>query len=211
MKISKKATSIAEAIVVTLIIVVWLTWVYNIFMQSIKLTGSIENKIQAIQIAREWIEWITNIRNTNWILFPSNIDSCWKTLNYDNRCIPAVLYNEIDPTSYKIYRDSDFRWILEEPGWWVGTNYSDPTYRAFYNVWLTASWTYSQTTDITTNLRQIYTRELKVETINAITADWSTNNHWLKITSIVQWKDSSKNDSRKIEIESILTNYKNKN
>ncbi len=200
MKISKKATSIAEAMVVTLIIVLWLTWVYNIFMQSIKLTDSIENKIQAIQIAREWIEWITNIRNTNWILFPSNIDKCWKTLNYDNGCIPATSYNEISPTSYKIYRDANFRWVLEEPGWSVGTLYSEPTYRTFYNVWLTASWTYSQVnSEITSNLKQIYTRELKVETINAITTDWTTNDHWLKITSIVQWKDSSKEWNKKLK------------
>ena len=69
MKKSKMATTIAEAMVVTLIIVMWLTWVYSIYSASTKVTNNVETKIKAIQIAREWIEAMTNIRDTNWLIF----------------------------------------------------------------------------------------------------------------------------------------------
>ena len=210
MKISKKATSIIEALVVTLIIVMWLTWVYSIFSKSINLTIGMQNKIQAIQIAREWIEAITNIRDTNWLLFPSNTDKCWKTFNYDSNCLYTTETNEeIWEASYRVYKDSNYRWILEKVTNSSLTEYSNVDYRNFYNVSLDSNLSYTQTwAEVTDNkIKQNVTREIRIESVNAITDDVSTIGDWLKVTSIVQWKDSSSTAIRKVEIESILTNY----
>ena len=205
MKISKKATSIAEAIIVTLIIAMWLTWVYKIFIQSIKLTDNIENKIQAIQIAREWIEAATNIRNTNWILFPWYTENCWTTVNYDSTCLTT--WPSLVDSSTKIYKDSDFRWKTLSSS--LTTDYSDVNYRDFFKVWLASNWTYTQSgSEIVTELNTFFTREIKTESIESITWDVSTLFDWLKVTSIVQRKDPSSEEIRKLEIESILTNYK---
>ena len=87
MKINKKATSIAEAMVLMLIVVSWVTWMYKVYMSSINLERSTNYKIAAMNIAREWIEAITSIRNTNWLLFSSDTKNCWNTLDYESNCV----------------------------------------------------------------------------------------------------------------------------
>lgn len=69
MKKNILATSIAEAMVVMLVILIGVTGSYQMFSQSIKAVDSSEFKIQAISMAREAIEAVNNIRDTNWILF----------------------------------------------------------------------------------------------------------------------------------------------
>jgi hypothetical protein len=60
---------------------------YDVFSSSQKLSSATKYRIEAISIAREGIEAVTNIRDTNAILFASDLDNCWNVLNYDNRCI----------------------------------------------------------------------------------------------------------------------------
>lgn len=202
MKKSKTATTIAEAMVVTLIIVMWLTWVYNIYSQSIKLTDSVENKIQAIQIAREWIEAVTNIRDTNWLLFSSDTKNCWKTLNYNSWCIWNASPSNIN-WDYRVYRDASNRWILEQDLTALD-NYATANYKNFYKVYLDTNWLYTHNT--WTNLKQYFTRQIKTSPADP---GWDNDmNNWLKINSIVRWVDSSTTAIREVNLETILTNYK---
>lgn len=53
MKKSFHGTSIAEAIILTLIISVGIFGMYNIYDRSVKLSNTTQNRIQAISIARE--------------------------------------------------------------------------------------------------------------------------------------------------------------
>jgi len=87
MKKTKKATSILEAMIVLLIIIVWVTWLYDIFNASQKLSNTTKNRIEAIEIAREWIEAMKNIRDTNWLMFGWDKTNCYNTLNYDSGCV----------------------------------------------------------------------------------------------------------------------------
>lgn len=209
MKKSIKATSISEAIVVILIVVVWLTWVYNIFSQSIRLTDSVENKIQAIQIAREWIEAMTNIRDTNWLLFSSDRNNCWRTLNYNNWCIWDDSFSNIisDWWMYRIVRDTSNRWILENSTYTITPyEYSNPDYRNFYMIYLDDDWLYTHWSWSTLN--NFYTREIQTNNINPW--DW-INENWLEIKSIVRWIDSSWREwwvVHEVVLETILTNHK---
>jgi len=204
MKKSKKATSIAEAMVVTLIIVMWLTWVYNIYSQSIKLTDSVENKIQAIQIAREWIEAVTNIRDTNWVQFSSDKQNCWKALNYDASCIWNTTFSNNMVWDFKVIRDVNNRWDLVTAPWTTWDNYATTNYKNFYKIYLDTNWLYTH--DTWANLKQFYTRQIKTSNIDP---GWDNNiNNWLKVNSIVKWVDSSSSTVREVNLETILTNYK---
>lgn len=200
------ATSIVEAMIVMLIIVTWVTWMYKLLSESNKLTVSVKNKIQAVQIARQWIEWFTNIRDTNWILFSSDYANCWNTYNYDSDCI----WNDLEDTdikstdTYKIYLNNENRWELKEDTWVTTFNYSDNDYRNFFKVWLD-NWIFTQS-GWTVDTKPLYTREIKVEYPNT----WSSNESSLKITSVVQWSDSSSTVPYKLEIEQTLTNWKSK-
>jgi hypothetical protein len=51
------------------------------------MSNNLDMKIQAIQIAREGIEAMTNIRDTNWKMLSTDNKNCWNTLNYDTNCV----------------------------------------------------------------------------------------------------------------------------
>jgi len=121
MKLNKNATSIVEAMVLMMIVVTWVTWMYKVYMSSVKLERSTNNKVIAINIAREWIEAMTNIRDTNWILFSSDTSNCWNTLNYESNCVwDTSNLNDILIWSYKIYKNINDRWSLS---WSINTSW----------------------------------------------------------------------------------------
>lgn len=210
MKKNKKCTSIIEAMVAMLIILVWVIWVYWIYIASTRLETSTSNKIQAIAIAREWIEAMTNIRDTNWAFFSSDIPNCWNTLNYNNSCIWNTAVTDIENNwHYIIYQDIDNRWKLTKTNP-TTSDYSDTTYRTNFRVWLDSNWFYTQSW-ATTELKPLFTREI---IINYIDTNWDwidSNDEKMEITSLVQWLDNSSTEPHKVELKTILTNRKKEN
>jgi hypothetical protein len=204
MKKSKNATSIIEAIIILLIITSWVTWMYTIFNKSTKLSSSIENKIYWIEIARQWIEAITNIRDTNWLRFSSNDDDCWNTLNYNNNCITdSSTTTDISAWSYIIYKKNDNVWYLESKTTW--TFWVSP-YNDNFKVWLD-NWIYTQSW-ITNKLLPRFTREIKVSYLDLSWNIGDSNDKKMKVISLVTWADSSSTKPHKIKLEQILTNWK---
>lgn len=207
-KINFKATSIIEAMIVILIVVTWTTWVYNVLSKSQDLTTSTKNKIQAIEIARQWIEIFTNIRDTNWKIFPSDYEGCWNVLNYNSSCLwdTTTTYDIENWKSYRVFRNTNNRWFLEN-GNIIPNNYSNNDYRNFYKVWLDNNWIYSQK-DIVEELKPIYTRELIIKYLKENLTNWDESSPKIEIRSLVQWSDSSSSIVRKVEIKQILTNWR---
>jgi len=63
-----------------------------------------ENNIKAINIAREGIEGITNLRDTNWLRFSSDRINCWRVIDYNGDCINnSNETNLIQSGSYILY------------------------------------------------------------------------------------------------------------
>jgi len=209
MRKNTSGTSIVESIVVMLIITTGIVGMYDIFTRSQKLSDSTENRIEAIQIAREWIEAFTNIRNTNWILFAADYTNCWNTLNYDDRCIGDTASTDITNNgSYTIYQDpTTNRWLLWTETTW---NYSDSTYRNAFRVNKDADWLYTQSGG--TSFNPIFTREIQVQYIEDTNWAWwiTSDDEKLQVTSKVSWSDSSRTEPYTLELETILTNWKNK-
>jgi hypothetical protein len=63
---------------------------YDIFSSSQKLSESTSHRIEAIQIAREGIEAVMNIRDTNALLFQADLENCWNVSGYNGNCIADV-------------------------------------------------------------------------------------------------------------------------
>lgn len=208
---SKKATSIIEAIVVLLIIVTWVTWMYNLFNRSSHLSNSINNKIQAIQIAKQWIEAMTNIRDTNWIRFSSDYKNCWNTdINkhpVNDNCLWKNNTNyDIISWSYIVFRNNNNSWNLKSK---TISNFWSWTYIDDYRVYLD-NWIYTQTW-LLDNLYPIFTREVKVSYLKSNWTSWNSDDPKMKIISLVQWVDSSSSTPHKVELEQTLSNWKEEN
>ena len=207
-----KATSIAESLVIMLIVVTWVVWMYRIFSESTKLSNTTKNRIEAIQIAREWIEAMTNLRDTNWILYSADNRNCWNTTNYNNNCIwntgrsTTVGSTDIWPWSYIIYKDSNDRWSIFSK---TTGNYNTTVYKNDFKVTKDSDWFYTQTW--WTEFKPVFTREMKITYPE--NTNWDSfidsNDEKMKIISLVQWSDSSSEKAHKVELETILSNWKN--
>jgi hypothetical protein len=204
MKNSLKATSIVEAMIVLLIVVTGITWVYSLLSSSQKLALSTWNRIEAIQIARDWLESFTNIRDTNWILFAADYENCWNVLNYNSACIGVnTVVNDIAAGSYKIYKNPNNQFELSVyPS--AGSNFTLPAYRTNFRVNKDAQWFYTQNWGDA--FVPLYTREIQISY-----PDWNSNTDKIAITALVQWSDSSSSSKpQKVKLSTTLTNWKGK-
>ncbi len=206
MKSTKSWTTIIEAMIAMFIIIVWIIWVYTIYTKSQNLATSTENRIRAISIAREWIEAMQNIRDTNWILFWADPDNCWNVQDYNINCLWNSSY-KIKPWDYKIYKDTDNRWKIFS---WstVWSDYGSGTYRSDYEVKLDANWLYTQSW--WTSFKPTFTRRIEISYID--TDWWSADekDEKMLVKSYVSWADNSKTWFYTVTLENLLTNWKKK-
>lgn len=200
MKYSKKGTSIIEAMVVMLIVVTWVVGMYNIFNNSRKVSDSTSYRVQAIAMAKEWIEALTNIRDTNWLLYSANTENCWNTFDYQGACITSTGHT-IPSGSYLIYQNTNNRWYLS--GVSVSWDYSTGSYRDAFRIHLDDNWFYTQSWG--SSFFPIFTREIK---INYIDSEINPPQK-MKVESIVKWTDNARVSwNYEVKLETILTNWK---
>lgn len=200
MKKSKIWTTIIESIIVLMILSIWIIWVFNIFTKSNSFAWSTKNRLEAILIAREWVEAMTNIRDTNWKNFAANIQNCWNTLNYNTNCLINTS-NNIQSWSYIIYKDTNNRWYLSWVTIWENS-YSWTNYRNSFKVSLDSDWFYTQSWWIK-DTSPLFTREIQVSYLSS-----TIPNQKMQVKSIVSWSDSWKDWIQKVELKTILTNWK---
>nr|MDD3719912.1 hypothetical protein [Candidatus Gracilibacteria bacterium] len=208
MKYSKSGTTIIEAVIALVIIVIGIIGLYNINDKSQKLATSTENRIKAISIAREGIEVLQNIRDTNWIIFGSDTRNCWNSYNYDVTCLGNTgVGPKIPAGNYIIYKDIDNRWKLQSKVL-VG-DYSSATYRATFKVYIdTTDGLYTQSGG--TSFTPLFTRVINISYPEDTNGDtiFNANDEKMLVKSIVSWSDNSKNGFYTTSLENLLTNWK---
>jgi len=213
MKQQQSAYSIVEALVVMVMISLGLSGLFWIFSESQKLSNSTEQRIQAIQIAREWIEAFENIRDTNALLYRADLKNCWNVENYNSACFwdDSIIPDIGHEVSYSVTQDSSNRWMLNRISKWTSNDeFNDLWYRDDFRVQLDSDWFYTQSWS-GTNTSPVFTRELFVEYIEDTDgiAPINSNDEKMRVTSIVQWNDSAWDIGKRIELVSELTNWRN--
>lgn len=73
--------------VAILVVSVGIMGAYQIANRGNTLATTTENRIKAINMAREGLEIVENIRDSNWIKLSSDYKSCYDVLDYDLSCI----------------------------------------------------------------------------------------------------------------------------
>lgn len=166
-----------------------------------------EDTIRAINLAREWIEWVTNVRNTNWLRFSSDRINCWKTSGYDSTCIWNTSYaNNLFSGSNILYNQNGL-WYLSGVNISLDPNSNWNTYYSQYKTYLDDNGFFTQTgaasnilcgSAINKNCRTIFTREIFI----------SPSGTWqISVKSKVYWNTKR---LQKIELETSLSNWKAK-
>ncbi|RAL55069.1 hypothetical protein BLD25_05040 [Candidatus Gracilibacteria bacterium GN02-872] len=212
MKKNKIAVSLIESMVVVTILSIGLVGVFGFFIKSRNFLDGVSAKIQAMEMAREGIEAIENIRDTNWIRFPGNKQFCWNVLNYDSNCIKEKS-GELPNSQNKMDRDGVKYILLNDNGSWklegkeIQGDFKDKLYRETFSVGQDEDGKYCQKIGEGEGRRKCSKKKgYFIRTIE-ITKPAGSENKML-VKSIVQWIDPSSSGVRKIEIENLLTNYK---
>lgn len=205
--LNTRGNSIIEVMVVIVILTTGIVGTYNILNGGQKLATASENRIKAINIAREGLEIMENIRDTNWIKFSSDYPNCWLTKNYNATCIG----NTNSPPSTNIAAGS---YTLSQSGsLWYLSNLVVPstnvtTYRTQFPIYVDSNGltTSSGSTAVrcdsthTTNCLTRFTREIKLS--------FPDLDH-MKIDSIVTWTDNTKTtEPFTLTLSNTLTNWK---
>lgn len=208
MKSNKSWTTIIEAIIAMFIIIVWTMWVYTIYAKSQKISTSVENRVKAISIAREWIEVLQNIRDTNWVLFWADSKNCWNVMDYNISCLWDTVWTyKIPEWSYIIAKDDDNRWKLIDKTL-ITWDYEDQTYRDNYQVKMDLNWLYTQSW--WAQFKPLFTRKIEISYPEDTNWDsiFSELDEKMLVKSIVSWSDNSKVWFYNVTLENLLTNWK---
>ncbi len=205
LKHTRWATMI-ELLVVLAIMGMGIAWLLETIGSGIYFAKDTENNIKAINLAREWIESMTNIRDTNWLRFSWDRQNCWRTKDYNGGCInQPVFWWLILSGSYTLHTRNG-AWYLS---WATTIDFlaSWNTYKPEYRVGLDDSGFYTQTgvvlnascTWLTqTGCLTLFTREININIVNTGS---------MRVQSIVRWREKR---DRSVILETTLTNWKSK-
>ena len=89
-QLNKKGSTLFEVMMMLVILSMVLLTFFEVLSHGIRFARDTEMRIQAVNLAREGIEGVTNIRNTNWLRYSSDRKNCWNTKNYNSSCIGAT-------------------------------------------------------------------------------------------------------------------------
>ncbi|MCK9272513.1 prepilin-type N-terminal cleavage/methylation domain-containing protein [Candidatus Gracilibacteria bacterium] len=194
---NKKGNSIIEVVIVIVILTIGIVGTYEIVNSGQKLATTTENRIKAINIAREGLEAVTNIRDTNWIKFSSDYEHCWNVANYNSNCIGAGF--SVPTLTGGILYQKESLWYLS--GSTNNKIYLDNNGMVYQTGASSIAWDNTLCTNLVSkSCRTGFTRDIQINT--------SFPSESMKINSIVKWIDNSKQGEHTINLETTLKNWK---
>lgn len=125
---NNRGETLAETIIALMILAIGITFSGVLMANSLGNISSSKNRIVAVNIAREGLEIVRNIRDSNWLRFSGNRRDCWNHLPgpssevAPDTCDGSTL---IVPDDYIVYKDENQRWRLWAHGNADGFNNAD--------------------------------------------------------------------------------------
>lgn len=193
MAANKRGNSIIEVMVVIIILTTGIIGAYGILNSGQELSITSENRIKAINIAREGMEAVENIRDTNWIKFSSDYTNCWRVKDYDVGCIGNAGKN-FATGSYVLVQSGTL--------WFLSGATTFPVYIDARGLTSSSGSVAMCSSTKTTDCKTIFDREIQIS--------YPSDADHMKVNSIVTWIDSTKAEKHTINLETILTNWKKK-
>ncbi len=188
-----RGESLIESLIAIAIIVTSLAGIMALFSDNMKTNQSTKNRIVAINLAREGIEAVRYIRDSNWLIYSNNRRVCW---NFNPTLVNPVCDTETNGMTdspllgnYNAVMDPvDFSWTLVRD-----TDSIDPDDNQLYLK--DGFYQHDDTGTFTPYLRQI-----QISYVEA--GNTKETNNRMRVKSIVQW-----DDNKKIELETVLTDF----
>ena len=106
---NNKGETIAETIVALSILALGITVASTVIVNALRNMDNAKNRIVAVNLAREGLEALRNVRDTNWLMYSDRRRACW---NHDPSITPCEGLNPIAPGTYVVYRNAENRFKL---------------------------------------------------------------------------------------------------
>ena len=197
--LDKNGASLIEIMAMIAVLGLAVTAMFSTVIGGIYFARDSENRIKAINLAREWLEWVTNLRNTNWLRFSSDQTNCWKVQWYAAGCIgdSASTTTRLSSTWY-ILTNTNGAWYLTgaaatSSGLWIDSN-------GYYMA--SGATTPKCTITLTTNCQSPFTREIRIVGDNLAASSGT-----MTVTSVVDWYEKR---AQNVTLKTTLTNWKSK-
>jgi hypothetical protein len=116
MKIFKniKGETLTETIIAMTIFAVGITLSSTLVASSLRNINTSKNRVIAVNLAREGIEAVRNMRDTNWLKYSSKRRTCWNQMPTSDPTEACDGANPIEPGRYIVYKSEDQRWRLQQ-------------------------------------------------------------------------------------------------
>ena len=113
---SRPAESLIETLISILVIVIASTAALSMLRTSLRGNNVIGEKLIALELAREGLDAVKSIRDTNYLLFSSDPDTCWDKLSLTITSNCATATSVADGITYYLLQnfssDPMYRWDL---------------------------------------------------------------------------------------------------
>lgn len=189
-----RGESIIETIITIGIIVVSLVGIMSLFLGTIKLNQSIRERVIAINLAREGMEAVRYIRDTNWLIYSNNRRICWnlESGNCNESGIEGVNDNYLSGYYTIEMNPTDFSWSIQ----------TDNTEDVDLNNQLFLKdnfYCHDNTGTFTPFLRQIEIRYPQESNPHVITD--KTKDNVIQVISRIKW------NNHEVKLETKLTDF----
>ena len=108
---NRKGETIIEGLIAMGVLIIAINIAVSIIGISLKNMYNTKQRLIAINLAREGIEGVRNIRDTNWLKYKHNIRKCWNKNPSSEVCSQD---NQIKSGDYIIYKANNKKWLLEK-------------------------------------------------------------------------------------------------
>lgn len=232
MRAFPKGSSLIEAMVVVFIVSFGLTSVYLVLGRGQTLATATSNRIQAINLAREGVEIVSNIRDTNWVKFTSDMASCWKVKDYNKTCVGLgdttnnygrlLWFGGGAPANFTPYLSGNL-WYLRDLGAFSSGIYFDASGLPYQTGAVAEAAgiemkpcgkadPYSCRSMFNRTIRLGHSGSHVTQGAPAWCGTWTHTEIFgtgcLDVTSTVTWYDQSEGGPRTVQLQTTLTNWK---
>jgi type II secretory pathway pseudopilin PulG len=207
-----RGETMIEVLVALTFLIIGAVGAFRLFSLGVINNQLTKEHVVATNLAREGIEAVRSIRDTNWLRFAGERRKCWNTNPSLGECVGTQMENQsaITPGSYRVEFDSDnYRWLLQD----FGTNRSlDLTDGVSNNEGSLQLYRDADTGLISQDQSgepSLYYREIYIEYLNdtgtALAGSPATAANVMRVTSKVEWSDRGKISD--VTLSTILTDY----
>ncbi len=206
----QRGESLLEVIIAVSILATIMVSVFSLLIRGASTNVNVTNRVVAINVAREGMEAVRNIRDTNWLKYSGDRRAKWLCLDSEgNDACEGNLKSLIEPNNYTVdFSQIDKRYYLARQLETVLSDKDTLPANENYRLYLGADGRFTHTAggDVTKYYRQVYLRpETGWLDTAGCSVDGCPTQERMQVSVRVQWQEDKA--IRHLDMETYLYDF----